>query len=249
MKKYIAIFLALSIVLTLFTGCFAKQQKEVNKPKAKVDTAYPNDTSNSVTVEQAMKDLRSHSSHDCLDNGTIVFEKKTEGPVGYSGLHATYWFNITVQKKIVNKNYRAKVIYHFLNSDFVYQSCDLWETSYTFTEMGVYEYSDSDASIQINFIKDADPDPGYIVEYEIAYFAQYWASSEWVTSSSDGQVRVYGENVWDGETYYLSIDLGEFYGGESDSAKDRGSIRIYPDKGVYWYTLHADNSPYKLHKQ
>ncbi|MBQ3216377.1 MAG: hypothetical protein IJB35_01010 [Oscillospiraceae bacterium] len=262
MKKYIAICLALTIILTSFTGCiadiaeefgFSNQAAQNNTRETKIDTAYPDDIStngaNVITVEDAEYDLRRHNYYnELINNGVITFDKKLVERTNRGEPVPVYYFNIAVQREYAVEHYTAKVKYVLSQSEsnaFEYQSCDIDTVpEFTFTKMGVYQYSDSNTSIWINFI-ESNGVGGYTVEYEIAYYAQKWSSGGWVVSSSDGKTGVGGSRAWDGEKYYLSIDLGEFYGGEDDEEKSRGRIEVYPEKGVYWDALHA-NGPYKL---
>ena len=99
--------------------------------------------------------------------------------------------------------------------------------------------------IFVNFIR-ADSN-GYIVKYEIKYYADYWSGDRWVESVSNGEVNVYGDNEWDGDNYYLSIDLGDFYN-ESKQEMGRGRIEVCPWGGVYWDATHVYGGPFKLTK-
>ena len=102
---------------------------------------------------------------------------------------------------------------------------DIWQVDSTLTTLGKWTYDDENTHILVNFIRTDDR--AYVVEYEIKYYASYWIGSHWVESVSDGEVKVYGDNEWDGDNHYLSIDLGDFYN-ESEETMDRGYVKVYP---------------------
>lgn len=240
-------------------GTYDEHQKseahsETQTPK--YNTAYPDDVlvaeANVITVEKATEDLLENMHHECLQVGVVTFDNLTLSYPDLDSIEATYWFDISIQYEYGNENYRAKVIYFdttdsYGRSEFAFSKTysDIWQVDSTFTTLGKWTYDDEDTHILVNFIRTDDL--GYVVEYEIKYYASYWVGSRWVESVSDGEVTVYGDNEWDGDNYYLSIDLGDFYN-ESEQTMDRGYVKVYPWYGVYWDALHANGGPFRLTK-
>ena len=218
----------------------------------KIDTAYPDAVSraplNVITVEKAEEDLRENKQHECLENGTVTFDTVTYEYPTLDSVNAIYWFDIAVPWEYGSENYRAKITYSNVDDEFrlsgAYDACEIWQVDHQFTKLGVWQYDDGETSIWINFIeRDGN---AYVVEYEINYCAHYWSSREQIAYSTNGSKKVYGDNEWNGETYYLLIDLGDIRH-EDGSESSLGYIKVYPWSGVYWDALHVYGGPYKLY--
>ena len=219
-----------------------------------IDTAYPDAVSTSarstITVEIAEADLRETCHHECLENGIVTFDEKTYEYPSLTSMHIIYWFDISVPWEYGTENYRAKVTYYLTDNEEelklskAYDACEIWQVDHQFTKLGIWQYDDGETSVWINFIeRDGN---AYVVEYEISYCAHYWSSSEQITYSTNGRKNVYGDNEWNGNTYYLSIDLGDIRH-EDGSTSSLGYIKVYPWSGVYWNALHVYGGPYELH--
>lgn len=211
---------------------------------------YPNDIVEKfgeiVTVEKAEADLHANMNNECLDVGDIRFDKmRTEYP-NYDSYDAIYCFDISVQYELGCENYCAEVIYNVHDSEGItIKKMDIWQVDSTFTEMGKWKYDDGETCIVVDFLETVDT--GYIVEYNINYYSNSWANGRWVETVSDGEVTVFGNNEWDGNVHYLSIDLKEFVD-ENGQKVDRGHVQVYPWDGVYWDTLHVYGGPFRLAK-
>ena len=231
----------------------SEAHSETQPPK--YDTAYPDDVldfgANVITVEQALKDLLEHKYHECLQIGKITFDNLTTSYSGSSiySTEATYWFDISIQYEYGKENYRAKVVYLGTNTSsfgvtkFAFSKADILQVDSTLTALGKWTYDDEDTHILVNFIRTDDS--GYVVEYEIKYYASYWVGGQWIDTCSDGEMTVYGDNEYDGNNHYLYIDLRDFQD-ENGQTLDRGYIEVYPWSGVYWNALHSYGGPYKL---
>lgn len=250
MQRIIAIILAL-ILGTGFRGCqnasgpvdVEDSSTDYYVESPKVDTMYPDavisNGKNYVTVEQAQADLLAKGGDECLEVGFITFDKLTWD---WDEEEYIYWFDVSVYYELGYERYRAQACYRLDSNEewvFVDIHTDVWQIDSVFTQMGSWEYDDGNTRIYINFIEmDGN---AYVVEYEITYYASYWNGGRWVDCSSNGEVKVYGNNEWDGNCYYLSIDLGE-YENEAGQEMDRGRIKVYPWYGVYWTALHSGGS-------
>lgn len=263
-KKIIALILVVCISVGacacsnhnwLYNG-HQKSEAHGKTQTLKYDTDYPDDVlvaeANVITVEKATEDLLKNMYHECLQVGVVTFDNLTLSYPDFDSIEATYWFDISIRYEYGNENYRAKVIYFettdsYGRSEFAFSKTDsdIWQINSTFTTLGKWKYDGKDTHICVNFIRTHDS--GYVVEYEIKYYASYWTGSRWVESVSDGEVIVYGDNQWDGDNYYLSIDLGDFYN-ESEQTMDRGYVKVYLSGGVYWDALHANGGPFRLTK-
>lgn len=264
MKKGIAILLAL-VIASSFCACNIENFGNSNAANMlnatsqttaspKYETAYPNDVfvsgDNVVTVEKAMADLREiFSAHDCLKyGGEIVFDERTISTPGYTEI--TYWFNIAVQYEYGNENFRAKVVYYERGAGyggFVFglstRDSDIFQTDSTLTKLGEWTYDDGETQIFVNFVSADNGE--YIVEYKVKYLARYWAESEIVEYTSAEEVMLFGDNQWDGDNNYLSIELRDFRN-EDGQTKDLGCIKVYPWSGIYWDALHVKGGPFRL---
>lgn len=258
MKKVLAAILL--VCLSVSVCACGSPKGNVKIPQTtegpKYDTAYPDDVlvaeANVITVEKAKKDLLENMYHKCLQVGIITFDKLTFKYPDFDSVEATYWFDISVQYEYGNENYRAKVQYFdhidsYGRSEFAFSKTysDIWQVDSTFTKFGKWTYDGDQTHILVNFIRMDEY--GYLVEYEVTYYASYWTGSRWVESVSDGEVTVFGDNEWDGENHYLSIDLGDYYN-ENQQTMDRGYVKVYPWDGVYWDALHAKGGPFRLEK-
>lgn len=249
----LVLYLGLNVGKTLYNSVGSNNSNVAHGTETpKIDTMYPDDIVDSasgvITVERAEADLRANKNHESLDVGVVKFDNVTYEYPNYESFDAIFWFDISVQYELGNENYRAKVKYNVNDSSGIFlknKEIDIWQVESTFTEMGKWTYDDGETHILVNFIRTDES--GYVVEYEIEYYASYWTGSHLVESVSDGEVTVYGNNEWDGDNYYLSIDLGDFYN-ESEQTMDRGYVKIYPWGGVYWDALHANGGPFRLTK-
>lgn len=220
----------------------------------KYDTAYPDDvvvcSGNYITVEMAQQDLLDKRHDDCLEYGTIIFDNVTYNYSSMDSFDVVFWFDISVPYQYGNENYRAKITYHsvteygreVLRLSNLYDKIDVWQVESELTCFGAWQYDDGETRIWVNFIQKDDY--GYIAEYSVEYQAHYLYGSEEISYFTDGENTIFGDNEWDGNTEYLSIDL---IGYDDNLEKlDLGRIEVYPWAGLYWDSLYAYGGPYLL---
>lgn len=260
-KQALVVILALATIFSL-PGCGEKPFEDASQnydrvqsysetEPSKIDTAYPDDIEqtdlNVITVEKAEADLREHYNHECLEYGVITFdERKAEYDQGLLSA-IIYCFNISVPYEYGNENYRAEVKYtkfgSFGNYELRFTDCDLQQETSELTKMGIWQYDDGETSVWINF-KEKDEN-FYVAEYEISYCGHFQISgNKQITYRTNGEKRLYGEKEWNGDSYYLSMDL-DCYDENGEEIK-LGNIQVYPWSGVYWDSLYVNGGPYQL---
>lgn len=261
MKRTVALILTLMMCLPL-CACGSKHNPtrypaSSNEPETtRIDTAYPEyiceTNENYVTVEMAIQDLYQLAeqdatpvrTNDCLKRGDLSFDDLTYNYPDYDSFEAIFWFDIVVPYEYGSENFRAKVIYNYREGNgLTLYDYELWQIDSDFSETGVWSYDDGETHIWINYLRKDDT--AYVVEYDITYYYSSWTNSGWVSDTSNGEVKVYGENQWDGEDHYLSIELR---GAKNEVGEevDLGNIKVYPQYGVFWDALHSDGGPYRL---
>lgn len=251
MKKILSICTVL-LALSLLGGCWISDYSSFDaeipeRTSAPIDTAYPNDIlkagGKTITVEDAEEYVRTEYGHiDYIRNGNFIFEKLSSQYTGgvKGGYDKRFIFTVQEEKKYCIENYRVYVDYTVVNNSLVFKGVDFDEIEDEFTQMGIWQYDDGETRIWINFIRKDGY--GYVVEYEVKFYNSKLLSSGWIEYNTNGEEYAGADNQWDGESYYLSIDLGGFKD-ENGEFRDCGSICVYPTAGVYWS---VDSGEYKL---
>ncbi len=253
MKKILSIC-AVLLALFLLGGCWKSDyssfgDKIEEETSETIDTAYPNDVlearGKTITVEDAEEYVRTEYGHiDYIRNGNFIFEELSSRYTG--GVAGDYdkrfIFTVQEEKEYCIENHWVFVDYRYFCEDesLKFMGVDFRETKDEFTQMGIWQYDDGETRIWINFIrKDGH---GYVVEYEVKFYNSKWLGSGWIEYKTNGEEFAGADNQWDGDRYYLSIDLGGFKD-ENEEFIDCGSICVYPTAGVYWS---VDSGNYKL---